>query len=240
MKNKLIFIFAFLMCVSINAQETNNIQPPKKDSSATWKINLDFASAFGGVFNIGYERAFSKSHSFGLRAQIGNYIVGTAGSASNQEWTYLVGGYGLVPEFKYYPFNRRVQAPIGFFIGMHSRFRMITEKYREVMNNGGNIFVSDTIISNSAFVGDVGINGGFSIPFLPNISSDFLIGYGYTFGGFNNAVDRDKIDSFYRYDIDDWVYRVRIEISISVVFPQIRINKRKPKIKVIDGPYLEH
>jgi hypothetical protein len=200
-------------------------------------IKIDFAGAIGGVFRPSFERTFGNNLSLLATFETGKYQSATSGNLKSQKEVYFIKGWGVMSEIRYYPFTKRKIAPLGFFLGLHCRYRIISESFTDSKIINSSPVYADTAITNEGTIFDYGLNFGYKIP-LGRLGIDILMGYGNSSGSWKSENNRNMIDSFHRMNFDDFQNRFRFEIAIGYVFPKI---KTKPKdIKVIDGPYLEH
>ena len=229
--SKIIILISIVSCLSDVFSQTN-------------AIKIDFLGIGGPIFRPSFERTFGKNFSTLITYEFGKYETGELEhTPSNTEVTrieevYNVKGWGIMPEVRYYIPNKRRTAPTGFFLGLHYRYRLITENFIDSKNVNNRIILSDTTISNDAIMHDYGFNLGYKLVFSGRIGADLLMGYGYSFGKWKTETDRDKIDSFFAKQMDGFENRLRLELSLAYFFPKIKIKPRE--IKVIDGPYLEH
>ncbi|MBQ21119.1 MAG: hypothetical protein CMD31_10215 [Flavobacteriales bacterium] len=239
--SKIIILISIVSCLSDVFSQINVV---KVDFS-----NIGVGKMFGlayneVIFRPSFERTFGKNFSTLITYEFGKYETGELEhTPSNTEVTrieevYNVKGWGIMPEVRFYLPNKRRTAPTGFFMGLHYRYRHITENFIDSKNVNNRIILSDTTISNDAIMHDYGFNLGYKLVFSGRIGADLLMGYGYSFGKWKTETDRNKIDSFFAKQMDGFENRLRLEISLAYFFPKIKIIPRE--IKVIDGPYLEH
>ncbi|HEY9084122.1 MAG TPA: DUF3575 domain-containing protein [Vicingaceae bacterium] len=227
--SKIIILISIVSCLSEVFSQSN-------------AIKLDFLGIGGPMFRPSFERTFGKNFSALITYEIGKYETGevkyTSNDVTKTEEVYNVKGWGVMPELRFYIPNKRRTAPTGFFMGIHYRYRQITENFTDSRSIGEKLILSDTTISNDAIMHDYGFNFGYKLVFGGRIGLDLLAGYGYSFGKWKTETDRNKIDSFFAKQMDGFENRLRLEISLAYFFPKIKIIPRE--IKVIDGPYLEH
>lgn len=108
------------------------------------------------VFRPSYERSVGRHFSFLATFETGRYDLGeaSAGGGMNMITVYEVTGWGIMPEVRYYPFTGgRKVAPVGFFIGLHYRYKFLKEDYNEY-----GIHVTSRGHSH-----DLGVNAGYKL-----------------------------------------------------------------------------
>lgn len=235
--SKIIILVSIVCCLSNVFSQTNAI-----------KIDFygigEMINKEGIIFRPSFEKSFGKNFSVLITYEIGKYesretrFTPSSTNVTQIQEVYTVKGWGIMPELRYYIPNKRRTAPTGFFMGIHYRYRQITENFTDSRSVGNKLILSDTTISNDAVMHDYGFNLGYKFLFSSRIGLDLLMGYGYSFGKWKTETDRDKIKNIFAKQMDGFENRFRIELSLAYFFPKIKIKPRE--IKVIDGPYLEH
>jgi hypothetical protein len=193
---------------------------------------------FGPVPRVGFERTFGEKISLLTSLEFGQYYSGTKGSLNGAvvETIWAVGGFGIMPEARFYPFTNVNSAPAGLFIGVHYRFKKIKEDYTYEMSDGfWGANRRDTTIHNSGTMNDYGINAGYKFSLGDYLGIELLVGYGNSSGKMEDSNARSRVD------FESFENRLRAEIAFGIVFPKFNKKERLQKeIKVIEGPYKEH
>jgi hypothetical protein len=156
--------------------------------------------------NISFERSFKDKFSIRLAYENQRYSNGE----TNGQTVYEVNGIGFIPEFRYYPFNAKKPAPLGFFAGSSFRYIKATEKFIPL-----NIKSEGTVL-NYTFISGYKFN-------LSRFTSEILAGYG---SGIVNGLDdasRSQIDPFFSDNtVSELKGNLRIEISLGFYFPKLK------------------
>jgi len=184
------------------------------------------------VLRASYELSFLKHFSASIGYEIGEYRTGTYSDFSSPLYTQnysVTKGWGIMPEIRYYPFIRSKPAPNGFFIGLHYRYKNLSETYTGKDNSitSPTHTSKDTItITSDAIVSNYGIDVGYKAT-LKHFTIETLIGFGAAQGNWKSPNQRDRIESIYRANAANFGDALRLELSIGFVFPKIKANKIK-------------
>lgn|GEM_PF-1866526 len=186
------------------------------------------------VFRVAYEVSFLKHFSASVGYEIGEYRTGTYSDFNSPLYTRnysVTNGWGIMPEIRYYPFIRNKPAPHGFFIGLHYRYKSLTETFtgKDYSITKPTHTSKDTItITSNGIVSNYGIDVGYKAT-LKYFSIETLIGFGASQGNWKSPNQRDKIDPLYRASAATFGDAFRLELSVGFVFPKIKANKLKYK-----------
>jgi hypothetical protein len=159
---------------------------------------------------LSYERTFKDKFSWQLAMECGKYDRIESGSMSYQTAeVYNVTGWGIMPEFRYYPFTQNKTAPMGWFVSTHYRYFSLLEHYFEGPFN----------IKTKGNVNNFGLNIGFKHG-NNIVVGEYLLGLGLSSGKWNDSNDRAQIPS--TIDVEDLrnFATFRFEINLGIRFPQ--------------------
>lgn len=176
----------------------------------------------GGVARIGYERTFGPKFSAGITLETGTYVKGLRQLGQVNELIYSVKGWGIMPEVRYYPISKKLYAPEGLFVGASYRYRVLEEKYTDNVS----VASDGTAHNASLFIGYKYVYNNFGF--------ETLLGFGSATGAYNTPNDRSLISDEFRKELNANHNAVRLEISVSYVFPKV---KRRSDV-VLAPPYL--
>jgi len=176
-------------------------------------------SAYGLVPRISYERAITQRLTFVMGIEKGKYFTGF----SDGLWTYRednnVKGWGIMPELRFYPFATYKQAPLGFFMGTHYRFRWLTERYFPNSNH----FMAEAKAYN------YGLNIGYKLN-VDYLTFDFLVGIGKSGGTWKTVYEEYyEPGDFEGKDLSGLKNYSRIEVTIGFLIPNGYLNKIRKK-----------
>ena len=174
-------------------------------SAQTNVVSVDIFGLLRDRKGISYERSFRNKFSARLSYENQRYSYGER----NGQTVYEVRGKGVIPEFRFYPFNSKKPAPLGFYFGSSFRYICVTETYSPAnVELTGNVF-NYTIISGYKFNFD-------------RVVIDLLAGYGSgQVRGFDDP-KRSQIDPFYSDNtIDNLKGNFRLEISFGFYLPKL-------------------
>lgn len=148
--------------------------------------------------SIAVERSLGKKFSISLAAEHQNFANGDA----NGQEVYLTTVTGLIPEVRFYPIQKRFDAPFGMFVGTAFRIGRFNESY-----NPAGVEVKGNILN-------YGLIGGYKYSF-DRLSFEVLTGYGLGSTSGFNASERDQIDPFFSDDtLELMKSNFRFEISV--------------------------
>jgi hypothetical protein len=204
-------------------------------------IGLDALGLFNGYFKASYERSFSKHLSFAINYENAEYASGTTGSLNSQTKVYSLTGWGIIPEARFYPLTKKKQAPRGFFLGLHYRYRELSENYtgKDFSTMQASLFSSPTApspnldITTKATASNYGLTIGYKFNAGPIILEP-LFGFGSGSGKYEQPNERSKIDPFYKDDQAILEDALRAQIKVGFYFPQM-----KPHEEIIENPAYE-
>lgn len=191
-------------------------------------VKLDvIALAYPGltVFRPSYERNIGKSFSWSLNFESGKYGNGTSqtvgGSATE---VYLLKGWGIMPEFRIYPFNKRKLSPTGFFMGTHFRYRSLHESYSGKDFSGNSTGLVS--VNTKGSLSEIGFHIGYKIR-IGQFVMEPLLGYGGGFTGGFSSSERAKMDPFFAEPINISYNMLRLQFSIGFLFPRTKSKEEK-------------
>lgn len=188
-----LIVILFLMICGLNGLAQTNV------------VSVDMFGFLRGRKGISYERSFAKKFSARLSYENQRYSYGER----NGQTVYEVSGQGVIPELRFYPFNGKKPAPLGFYLGTSFRYIGVTETYTPADIELSGTTFNYTIISGYKFNHD-------------RLVFDLLAGYG---SGQVSGLDeqkRSQIDPFFSEDtINDLKGNFRLEISFGLYFPKL-------------------
>jgi hypothetical protein len=175
------------------------------------------------VLRVSYERNIGKRFSASLNYESGIYGIGTTSQSGGTDMQiYSLKGWGLMPEFRFYPFITKKISPRGFFIGTHFRHRSFRENYSGKDYTG--LSASPVEVNTKGSLSEFGLHIGYKMKIGPLILEP-LLGYGTGFsGGFDG---REQMDPFYAEPITASYNMLRIQFGIGLIFPQMKSKEEK-------------
>ena len=129
---------------------------------------------------------------------------------------YSITGLGAMTEFRYYPFRRYVDAPLGTFVGGHFRARSVKESYDPTFQN----------ITTFGYIFDLGSHVGYKLN-SKQITLELVLGLGYPYASFISPNRREEIPVMFTEDLNEFSSYLRMEMSIGYIFPKLQMKKRK-------------
>jgi hypothetical protein len=172
-------------------------------------IKTDLIRPLRGQYFLGYERKLTSliSVSFGMEA--GDY----ASTSINGFTDYKLSGFGIIPEVRCYPLNKRRGAPLGFFTGIAFRYAFFNETYYPYPFSG------PARSTNEGNVFNYGIDAGYKFR-IGRVGIEVLGGLG---GGVFSGFDEFKSSSMpYSYLHEDEKHFYRVELSVGYLFPSFK------------------
>jgi hypothetical protein len=180
--------------------------------SAQYNVIGIGTNGFGFVPRLSYERSFNKNISCLVGIEGGKYSSTSEGSiASNPVEIQNLKGWGIMPEIRLYPITNKIEAPLGFFIGIHYRQRWLTEHYFKQPND----------FKTKAKAYNYGLNLGYTFH-SDELTIEALIGFGKAGGAWNipnsrNLIPSDELNE----DLSDVANQLRLELKIGIILPEI-------------------
>jgi len=192
-------------------------------------FGIDVPHGLTGIFKPSAEVALSKNFSLGLALESGTYSEGTTGTNFSQAEVYSVKGSAWIAEARLYPFAQKKQAPRGFSVGMYYRRGNFEERYNGEdysTNQQAGMFNPQTQgkivdITTEGSTSNIGISFAYKFNAGPIIIEP-LIGFGSVNGEWNAPNERERIDPFFKDELDDFQYSGRIEVKLGFYFPQMK------------------
>jgi len=167
---------------------------------------IPWFDSYSTVLQPTFEYSLNKSLSLGLSIEKGKFNIGEYNGVQVSD----LKGWGIMPQFRYYPFTQRKPAPFGFFIGTHFRYRILEESYYSNVN-----------VSTRGYSFDLGACLGYKIK-ADILNFEFLFGSGWGNGSFKTPNQRDLIDPILKSNLSSAEYYLRMEINVGIHFPQFR------------------
>ncbi len=128
----LFFFVSFISCMSpVGAQDYANT------------LKLDAFHVITERYNLSYERAITSSFTAQVSFEYGTFGKGTINGVRD----YTLSGLDGTLELRYYPFSKKLKAPLGFFIGENFRRSNYDEQYNDLLYGGYAMKVSSQISS---------------------------------------------------------------------------------------------
>lgn len=189
----------FLLCVALcsGAPAQNNV------------IKTDLLRPLRGQYFLGYERRLTSLISVSLGVESGRY----ASASINGFTDYKLSGFGIIPEVRCYPFNKRRGAPLGFFTGIALRYASFNEVYYPVP------FSTSARHTNEGNVFNYGVDAGYKFR-VRRVAIEILGGLG---GGVLSGFDELKSSRIpYSHLHEDEKHFYRVELSVGYLFPAFR------------------
>lgn len=192
-------------------------------------FGVDVPYGLAGTFKPSVEYAFSKKFSIGMVYESGIYSEGTTGNLNSQSIVYQVSGRSFTTELKYYPFVKKRRAPRGFSLGIYYRRGSFEEHYtgRDYsFNLTGQSGIPtnnrpSVNIKSQGSTSNIGVAFGYKFNAGPIIVEP-LLGFGSVNGKWDSPNERNRIDPFFKDDLNDFQYSGRIEIKLGFYFPQMK------------------
>lgn len=189
---------------------------------------LGLMSSEPRLLRIGVERAISPKYSATFSGEFGMYNNKTYQVAQNDpnnisgndHVNYYIRGGGVMGEFRYYPFRRYADCPLGTFFGMHGRAKSVIEVYEE------NIDIELFNVTTYGFLIDFGAHVGYKLN-SDQFTLETLIGLGYPFGSFSEPNRRHLIPVIFTEELKGIPSFLRMEIHIGYAFPEFNMKKKK-------------
>jgi hypothetical protein len=141
---------------------------------------------------------------------------------------YHTYGWGIMPEVRYYPFVGIKPAPLGFFVGLHYRYRSLTEKY-----TGEDYFFSKPYggysktyanITTTGKASNFGIDFGYKYN-INVVTLELLAGFGAATGQWQTPNEREHINPDVKNDLSGLPNSFRLEVSLGFVLPKVKLDK---------------
>ncbi len=180
------------------------------------------------ILRASMERSFGKYFSGILYYEYGRFrysYIETNTWSLLPKTTEVTKGWGIMPEIRFYPkfYSKQMwPTPLGFFVGLHYRYRSFVEEYNGVNNLNSLAQVS---IKTPAKAYNVGVDIGCKLS-ASYLIIEGLIGFGMSGGTWQTPNERDKIKL--ATDLDDISNSARVEISVGLVFPKLKKNVLLP------------
>lgn len=172
-------------------------------------IKTDLIRPLRSQYSLAYERKLGSFLSVQLGVEAGDYAT----TSLNGFTDYTLSGFGVIPEVRWYPFNKRRGAPLGFFTGIAFRYASFKEEYYADPFSGA---FKDT---NEGNVFNYGIDAGYKFR-ARRIAIEILGGLS---GGTLSNFDEVKSARIpYSHLHEDEKHFYRIELSVGYLFPSFK------------------
>ena len=159
---------------------------------------------------ISYERLYNRHWSFRMGAELGDFVYREIDNSLDQGGNvidmknYSVGGWGLRPEVKYYPINKKKRAR-GLFVGGYYQFRRFYEKY-----------YAPAYSRAKGKSSHLGVSCGYKL-IIGKCVLEPLVGYATSSIKWDDIDAHDDIQGMYSYDLSDFG-QLRYEINVGFSF----------------------
>lgn len=162
-----------------------------------------------GLYTVAYEQAISERWSVDFSVHTGHYIDSRPTRPEHHEVT----GTGAVTQLRYFPFNKKRDAPLGFFAYGALRYADIQERYR----NSSTAY--DQHVDGKLF--NLGFGAGYKLAYR-RVGVEAFIGWGLGEVRRDDPAYRSKIPAFFLVAMDEQAHFPQLELALCYMFSPFR------------------